>query len=459
LAALTDETTPTREAALQAAEAFYELANTDTQAQLVKRVAALGSDRIGALTGALASQNPAVRCAAATVLSWTRNPDIVEPLCRALTDEQSGDAAADALFAMAEVAAALLGPVAERLDGPGRKALYGLVLRVGSLPQDSAAALESSLIADLGRLDEDLAQAAAAALEVVGSSGAVRPLADLLAMPEQPDALVHTAASALGGLGLRHRDTVTAAVVSLGDSLPPMALGPLVSRMGGAEFLPLVRAALASRDVDARVSAVRALSGLKGLSEARSLVESALADFDPQVRAAAALLLGNFTDSRAQAAVPKALKDTDAQVRSAAARAAGRMGSTKSSPMLQALVMTDDSPAVAVEALEALRALGTEIPADVLKAALAHGDSEVVKAALRCAADLEGQTVDLDAVEAALRHQSWDVRLEAVRTISRCAESERARRALSALLETEADGLVRQVAQENLELVGEGRRS
>lgn len=456
--ALADEALGVRQAAVQAADRLYQRSAAETRAELVLQVRSMDSGQVGRVAETLQSADASVRCAAVAVLGWTASPEVCEPLCRVLADDLCADAAVDALCAVGQVVVPRLRQLAGSLDGPGRKALFGVVVRLGSIPAESAAALEPLLVSDLRSPDEDLAQAAAAALEVTGGPAAIEPLVEVMIKPGQDDALVQAAAAALGGLGLRYRDEVTSAVCGLGEALPREALGPVVARMGGGEFLPLVRETLNDPDAHARVSAVRALSGLGGGAEARVLAESALLDFDPGVRAAAALLLGNLAGPQAHAAVDRALGDPDAQVRSAAARAVGRMGSAESSPRLQALVLTDDSPAVAVEALEALRELGTAIPADVLAAALDHDDSEVVKAALRCAAQTEGQSVDLDKVEAALRHDSWDVRLEAVRAFSRRAPVQRVRRALSALLETEADGLVQQVAREHLEQVREDGR-
>jgi HEAT repeat protein len=146
-----------------------------------------------------------------------------------------------------------------------------------------------------------------------------------------------------------------------------------VERLGGLAdprpFLPALVAALgAGPTVGARDAAASALARI-GLAAVPALVEQ-LGGADPDLRQAAAGVLGAVGDRRAAAALAARLADPDVNVRAAAAEALGKIGGPEAAGTLVAAIDTDD-PTLRLAAVEALAALRICPPARRVEALLA----------------------------------------------------------------------------------------
>jgi HEAT repeat protein len=233
------------------------------------------------LIKALAHRKEAgVRRAAAQALGENPGPMAVEPLIAALKDQ-------DAQVRVAAVAAL------------GRQ-------------RDARAA--ESLAALLRRGVFELREAAAEALGQTGDARAVPPLLGALRDPEH--SVRRIAAGALDLLGWEpDRGTDGAAYWVAKEewarcgTLGAPAIGPLTGVLEDPYF---------SRDA---YRAVAVALGQTGDARALEPLLDALANFEPEVRAAAAEALGQIGDRRAVGPLAAALTNPDPAVREAAARA------------------------------------------------------------------------------------------------------------------------------------------
>jgi HEAT repeat protein len=147
-----------------------------------------------------------------------------------------------------------------------------------------------------------------------------------------------------------------AAVDRLGEAPDPGAVVP-----------PLLDALVGVPSVGARESAGAALARI-GAPAVPGLVER-LGAADPELRQAAADVLGAIQDRRTVPALAAALADPDPNVRAASARALGRVGGPEAQGALLAALDSDDAT-LRLAALEALCAQRIAPPAEKVRALL-----------------------------------------------------------------------------------------
>jgi HEAT repeat protein len=148
----------------------------------------------------------------------------------------------------------------------------------------------------------------------------------------------------------------------------------VLGRLGDAQAIEPLIAALANENKDTRKAVVMALKQLGGVRIIELLI-AVLVDKgqDQRVRQAAAETLGQMGDVRAVEPLMAALADqgTDIEVRGAAAAALGQLGDAQAiEPLIAAL--TDNSEAVRQAVVVALGRLGDTRAIEPLVAALTH---------------------------------------------------------------------------------------
>ncbi len=364
---------------------------------------------------------------------------------------------------------------------------------IGAL-EEIGAEVPSAIDAAWGELD---IERRCAACEVLGRVGGKRSLARLLAVLEDPDPSLRTAAArALSTLGaesalaplvrrLQHveseesyegeeeTDAIAEAIVSLAGASEEGAEAPLTG-----QAVELLAAALNGASNAARLSIARVLGAIARDRDAE-LVAMLLKDPSPEVRCAAVDAVARLEADRTPEPLHLAIADEAPGVRVAAARALGVSRHETVFDDLQRLADDEDSrvraeavgaigrrfasdadPRVRVAALAELnRACEDEAPVALAVVESAYetgGDSlayvtpllsrsepEIVIGTVRCLGAHAPDT-ELEALLPLVSHADWSVRAEAVETLG----VRGFRRAVPTILrrmETEQDDFVRSV--------------
>lgn len=335
----------------------------DVRGEAADALAAIGKPSVGPLVQALQSLNPKIRAASARSLG---------------------------ILGMDAAEAA--GPLLAKLDGEADSIARAEVLR--ALPKTGAPAekIMPAWIAAVKANDAELNRAALDALLLLRPpTAAVAPLRALLDDP----ALAPRAAQMLGRLGRHAREAVPAllaraakspesggpffdAIVTIGrpaapalleeiGKLPPAALTDehwtmrILTALGSAA-LPDLQAALAGKNLSARVAALRALRKIG--PDARSSKEAVAKlanDPQPMLRAAAlpALIAVGGKGAEALELIETALADKAPEARLAAAEAAEALA-TEARPIAGkvAALLNDANADVQIGAIEALAQIG-----------------------------------------------------------------------------------------------------
>ncbi|MFB6156216.1 MAG: HEAT repeat domain-containing protein [Haloferacaceae archaeon] len=217
----------------------------------------------------------------------------------------------------------------------------------------------------------------------------------------------------------------------LSDFDPEATVGP-EPEDGTAETVveTLVAAATADDDVEVRAAAVDALDDLGAAALERFVAElegvsagdradwavareyvNALSSDRPEVRMAAAAVLGRIGDGSAVGPLTDLLDDPEPRVRARVVRALGRIGDRRANDPVAAR-LEDPNAAVRREAAVALGKLGGEV-VDPLVVALDDGNEGVRRAAVDSLGDL-GREAAVDPLVGALDDGSGTVRRAAV---------------------------------------------
>lgn len=174
------------------------------------------------------------------------------------------------------------------------------------------------------------------------------------------------------------------AELATGDSIAVRNAADFLGGSATFRALPQLRVAI-RRDLssEARLAIVRAVDALGNLG-GNDVLTVAMADRDPQVRAAAAAAWRDLRGQKDAAPVVALLDDPDAHVRAIAATVIGGLVHAAAAPRLEALVVSDPSPFVRKNAAWALGKLGAPSSAAALRRA-ATDPSGLVRMTARAA--------------------------------------------------------------------------
>jgi HEAT repeat protein len=181
------------------------------------------------------------------------------------------------------------------------------------------------------------------------------------------------AAELLGDAADTDEDAVEALITAAADDSAPAVRGAAVDALDQLGQRPLEALVAELADVDP--------GGAADWAAAREYQEFLTAD-RPELRLAAATVLGRIGGEQAVSGLQKRFDDPDHRVRARAVRACGRIGARAVVPHLAEALGTDDSPQVRREAAEALGAIGDDRGVDALADALDDPNSDVRRAAV-----------------------------------------------------------------------------
>jgi HEAT repeat protein len=378
--------------------------------------------------------------AVAAVLPRMEDPMVYE---RALAlIERLGGAANEALV-----------EVLDSLEVPSREALYRLI---GALPGEVDQRLINLLLEGLEDPLETVAGAACDALRKVGGRSAMAPLyrscgREGLVGEHAAEALAETSARlAAGRKGGGHDELL----LLIGGSWPhsgPLArnLCRVVGRLGLIEFVPPLVSMLGSSDVGVRVAAALALGSVPGEHEGVAALCFALADEDPQVRAAACRSLGQLAAAQSVHPLLAATSDPVPLVRAAGVVALVSIDNPISLARMREIILDDNSTNVVVHAIAGLGHSNQNQDLTLLMSLCASQDHEVIKAAAR-ALKLYSAHRATAALLGLLSHERWDVRWAAAEVLSERGDVT-ALQPLERARKFEHDALVRQILGQAIE--------
>lgn len=407
------------------------------------RLAPQTRQRVRALVG---HPDGAVRAAAIRVAGLAADPEAIEPVLAVMDDPMVQERAFEMVRAMGAAAAPALARAADTIDAAGRESLFRLV---GALPPGAAEAhLIDSIVAALDEPDEESALAAAEALETVGDR---RSLAGLYRAMAARGRLGETAADAVAAIMTREDIGHADFELIVGTTWPqtgPLAqnLCRVVGRLQDPRYVSQLVAVLGSPDVGVRVAAATALGHLPGEHEGASALSFALADEEPQVRAAACRSLGLLRAMSACQSLISATNDDSPMVRAAAVGALVNLDNPVTLARLRAIISEDPVPTVVVQAIAGLGRSALDQDLTMLMSLCTSKDHEVVKAAARALAAF-GVHRATAALLGLLGHERWDVRWAAAEVLAERRDVT-ALSPLRALAEHEQDEHVRRVIEQ-----------
>jgi HEAT repeat protein len=461
IAALQDDVI---DVAAHAAISLGHLITSVDRGSVLRQTLRSGGDRIErVLTTLTDDARSQVQNAAITLLALSgveRAMDLA--VQRALTEELD-DTLLRALAGLGGVGVARLGALIRKAAPDERAAMLDVLAAVANrMPLDAEQGQATAeMLAETFRaaLRDPSASVVSTVLQRVRIWGAPRDATTLVSLLEHDDPRVALAAGvALSDIAGRFSGSLQplwATIKVMGAASGPVAR--LLVQERGEEALPQLQAALSVSDARVRRAAVDALGDL-GAVQTTDLIVFALADESMDVRAAAAVALGNLRYERLPDRVTTALLlalDSDAPpVQAAAAEALGRLGCATAIPPLKEAIRRK-TPVVVLAALSALESCGDADIEDTLVETLGHDDEEVVKQCLRLiykrAASRTTARLSL-----ALEHRAWDVRSLASRLLGDTGDPS-ARAPLQDRLAREDDDLVRASIEESLaKLQGDG---
>lgn len=292
---------------------------------------------------------------------------------------------------------------------------------------------------------------AGAACEALGRCGGKELISSLYLYCKEDGPIGEHAADALAQLLLRHQlklscifdeqeghDGIQQAVEAAG----PLArnICRVIGKVGDADAENFLGQVLGCPDVEARIAAIVALGRVQVQSKTESLLRLALADENPQARAAACRSLARLGLCRAEAGLLVATEDVSAFVRAAAVQSLVKLNCRSARPRLIEMIEQRDSPAVIAYAIEGLGRWGNPKDEARLIALARDSELEIAKASIR-GLEHYSSTQASKAICALLEHERWDVRWV-------CAESLKERKdpsTITAIRETlrrEQDPLV-----------------
>lgn len=388
--------------------------------------------------------------AAIALVTWARDVDAAGPVLEAMEDPLVHELA----FGFVEAAGPRVGEVLREADAHTPEARPEHLLRLlGAI--DPAAIDDASLdllAQGLSDSDEDVALAAAEALARVGTRGALPELYRAMAEAgRRGDAAAEAMAAVLRRVGDAAGTEVSMIVGTHWPDMGDLArnLCRVVGALGSPRYAARLVSMMGSADVGVRIAAALAIGQLEGEHEGVGALSFALADEEPQVRAAACRSL-----ARAPAAVASLLSatsDDSAQVRTAAVQALVELDNPVALARLRAIIAEEPMPSVVVAAIAGLGNSALEQDLTMLMSLCTSADWEVVKAAARALTSFAAHRATA-ALLGLLGHPRWDIRWTAAEVLEQRGDTT-ALASLRGALEHEDDRLVRSVLARAIESV------
>lgn len=417
----------------------------------------LDTDKPGLVPAALARVSRAARanvrdlvlhhdltvCRAAIQLAtWARDVDAAGPVLEAMEDPLVHELA----FGFVEAAGPTVGEVLREADAHSSQARPEHLLRLlGAMDPASIDEASLDLLAQgLSDSEEDIALAAAEALARVGTRAALPELYRAMAEEgRRGEASAEAMATVLRRVGDAAGTEVSMIVGTHWPDMGDLArnLCRVVGALGSPRYASRLVSMMGSADVGVRIAAALAIGQLEGEHEGVGALSFALADEEPQVRAAACRSLAS-----APAAVPSLLSatsDDSPQVRTAAVQALVELDNPVALARLRAIIAEEPVPSVVVAAIAGLGNSALDQDLTMLMSLCTSADWEVVKAAARALTSFAAHRATA-ALLGLLGHARWDVRWTAAEVL----EQRRDGTALASLrvaFEHEEDRLVREV--------------
>lgn len=332
-----------------------------------------------------------------------------------------------------------------------------LLRLLGALgPEAIDPAVFDVLAHSLADPEDETALAAAEALSIVGSRESLR---DLYRAMGQQGRRGEAAAEAMAAVLRRNAQAVHADLrLIVGNHWPQTGdlarnLCRVVGALASSRYATRLINLLGSADVGVRIAAALAIGQLEGEHEGLGALSFALADEEPQVRAAACRSLGG-----APLAVPSLLSattDDSPLVRSAAVNALVALDNPVALARFRAIVTEDPVTSVVVAAIAGLGSSGLSQDLTMLMSLCTSSDWEVVKAAARGLRAFGAHRATA-ALLGLLGHARWDVRWTAAQVLEARADIT-ARPSLRRALDEEEDALVREVLERAVASLQESR--
>lgn len=335
------------------------------------------------------------------------------------------------------------------LDDPVKASVLEPIYRLvamSAVPQLSESWCEHLLL----QVQGGQLELAGAACEALGRCGGRDMVAPLYLYCKEDGPLGEHAADALASLLARHQLSVASVFqAEQGDGMlqAVLASGPLarnicrvIGKVGDANVHDFLGQVLGCPDVEARIAAIVALGRVPVQPRTESLLRLALADENPQARAAACRSLARLGLCRAEAGLLVATEDVSAFVRAAAVQSLVKLDCQSARTRLIEMIDRADSPAVVAYAIEGLGRWGHPDDEDRLIHLARNAELEIAKAAVRGLEHYASEQAS-QAICALLKHERWDVRWV-------CAESLKERKdpstiaAIEQCLKREEDPLV-----------------
>jgi len=364
-------------------------------------------ETLGRVRELLAHELIEVQAAAIALCGMASDSEMV-PLCLEVMDDpllheqvlrMVGRLGADAPLAVARAG-----------DGVGGRAREHLVRIIGAIQGEVGAELVALLI---GALGDAYAEAAVAAAEVLARVGDRSCLAELFRAMGKPGVLGAAAGDAIVAL-VQHSGETTDLDLIVGSVWPQTGdlaanLCRVVGELKSDRHAPQLVAMLGSPDVQVRVAAAIALGKVGGGHGGVSGLSFALADEEPEVRAATCRSLGWLAAPESLQPLIGATHDPAPSVRAAAVQALVALDRPTAWPRLRSIIAEESVFTVVVQAIAGLGSSELDEDLHRLMALCSSPEWEVVKAAARALARFRQHRATA-ALLGLLDHERWDVR-------------------------------------------------
>lgn len=452
--ALDDDMRGVRAAAVEGlARLRMALAEQDKAALVDDAVAAVGDETKAHIRDLISHREREASLAAIALAGLASDAKAVAAVLPRMDDPMVYERALALVERLGSAANDSLVEVLDNLEVSSRDALYRLI---GALPGEVDQRLINLLLEGLEDPLETVAAAACDALEKVGGRSAMAPLYRACGR----EGLVgEHAAEALAEVALRQAQSRSGGghddlMLLIGGSWPQSGalarnLCRVVGRLGLVDFVPPLVSMLGSSDVGVRVAAALALGSVPGDHEGVGALCFALADEDPQVRAAACRSLGQLSDAQSVHPLLAATSDPVALVRAAAVQALVAIDNPITMARMREIILDDSSTNVVVHAIAGLGHSTQNQDLTLLMSLCASQDHEVVKAAARALKGFNAHRATA-ALLGLLSHERWDVRWAAAEVLSERGDVT-ALGPLQRARKFEHDALVRQILQQAIE--------
>lgn len=363
-----------RAAAVKALYRIYRRSDDESRQDIYEALKLLKeSDIISGLQELFDSRNSDLTEALLWLSVAIRDARFIPQLIEAYADERTADAALAALRSFGHDA---LYEIAARYSGLDETGRCGLCILIGECGYSGFNdVIQSALRDPSARVRRSAAKAA-------GKLGLVTAIPDLIALLDDGDVHVYSAAvAALQALVIFGRSAILAEVSRFCSSREVhhrKAAALLLASLGEPDSLQLL---VKDEEPQVRKAAVSAI-GASRIETSGSMLVLALADEDPDVRIAVADALGNIGDTATVTALVHALNDEDVWVQSAVLKAIARI------EPLRALSIIRNTHAAAegllmITSLQILEEIGGSDAEAIIRKALESSDTDIARQAAK----------------------------------------------------------------------------